>query len=288
MRIFALSDIHVGYELNFDWIRNLSKSEYQNDGLILAGDVCHNLERFKRAMAELQARFAGVFFVPGNHELWLRPPIFRDSVQKFWHVIETCERLGIRCRPQKVGADSSCNGIWVVPLFSWYVRPGEGDGSLYISRPGEDPNAVQWTDDYFIRWPNFGGELTAAEYFLRINVDYISRRLDAPVISFSHFLPRAELMFPTPAEKNRLKPSPEPARWFNFSRVAGTCGLERQIRQLGARVHVYGHQHRNRDLEIEGVRYVSHCLGYPNERKNGQILAIEDGLKLIWDTLAND
>lgn len=287
MRIYALSDLHVGYELNFDWIRDLSASEYQQDALIVAGDICHSLDRFRMAMQELQTRFAQVFFVPGNHELWLRPATFADSVQKFWYIVENCERLGIHCRPQKVGSAEDRTGVWIVPLFSWYARPEEGDGSLYISRPGEEPTTAQWSDDYFIRWPNFGGSLTAAEYFLRINVDHIRRRTDAPVISFSHFLPRTELMFPTPAEKNRLKPPSDPARWFNFSRVAGTWGLDRQIRQLGARVHVYGHQHRNRDLEIEGVRYVSHCLGYPVERQNGQILAIENGLKLVWDTFVD-
>lgn len=288
MRIYALSDIHIGYELNFDWIRNLSESDYQQDALIVAGDICHTLERFKRALAELRTRFAEVFFVPGNHELWLRPATFSDSIQKFWYIIENCERLNVHCHPKKIGAADGRAGVWIVPLFSWYARPEEGEASLYISRPGEDQTLVQWSDDYYIRWPNFGSDLTAAEYFLRINVDHIRRRPDAPVISFSHFLPRTELMFPTAAEKSRLRPPPDLSRWFNFSRVAGTWGLEKQIRQLQARVHVYGHQHRNRELEIDGVHYVSHCLGYPTERQNGQILALENGLKLIWDTLVND
>ena len=66
---------------------------------------------------------------------------------------------------------------------------------------------------------------------------------------------------------------------FNFSRVAGSSLIDQQIRQIGSRLHVYGHQHINRDREIEGVRYVAHCLGYPNERKRGVIKGIEQGLK---------
>jgi len=71
---------------------------------------------------------------------------------------------------------------------------------------------------------------------------------------------------------------------FNFSRVAGSAGLEEQIRRLGSSVHVYGHQHRNRHRLIDGVLYVSHCLGYPRERERGQIRGLGDGPKMIWDS----
>ncbi|HET8707810.1 MAG TPA: hypothetical protein VFM46_16025, partial [Pseudomonadales bacterium] len=60
----------------------------------------------------------------------------------------------------------------------------------------------------------------------------------------------------------------DPTPGFNFSRVAGTWELDKQLRHLGSQIHVYGHQHRNRDLVIEEVRYISHCLGYPKERMN--------------------
>ena len=39
MRVFALSDIHIDYNENANWIANLSPTEYQDDVLILAGDV---------------------------------------------------------------------------------------------------------------------------------------------------------------------------------------------------------------------------------------------------------
>ena len=41
MRVFALSDIHVDYLENLNWILQLSADEYQQDILVLAGDVSH-------------------------------------------------------------------------------------------------------------------------------------------------------------------------------------------------------------------------------------------------------
>ena len=76
----------------------------------------------------------------------------------------------------------------------------------------------------------------------------------------------------------------DPNPSFNFSRVAGSAGLERQIRRLGSVIHVYGHQHYNRHRIIDGIRYISHCLGYPQERANGQIAGVEDSPKMIWNT----
>ena len=99
-------------------------------------------------------------------------------------------------------------------------------------------------------------------------------------MSYSHFLPRRDLMLRTPEDRIAYgagQPDRYPA--FNFSRVAGSFGIDRQVRALGAQVHVYGHQHRNRDRVVDGVRYVSHCLGYPGEG------AAQDAARprLVWE-----
>ncbi|MCP4716244.1 MAG: hypothetical protein GY868_14090, partial [Deltaproteobacteria bacterium] len=60
--------------------------------------------------------------------------------------------------------------------------------------------------------------------------------------------------------------------------------LDVQIRSIGAAIHVYGHQHRNRRRLIDGVAYMSHCLGYPRERSQGRIAFPDDGPALVWDS----
>ncbi len=282
MRVFALSDTHMDYPDNRRWVDNLSAFEYKQDALLLAGDLTHDPDRLEESLSRFLLKFARVFFVPGNHELWTLKSNCRDSLEKFHQVMEICKQLGVRTAPERLGLGSGA--VWVVPLFSWYEKPEEGEGSLFVNKKGEDPTLQAWSDNYFIKWPPFPEGQNAAGYFLSLNQPHVTRNYDAPVISLSHFLPRKELMFPSKAELERRAGTPlDSNQSFNFSRVAGTAHLDRQIRLIGSRLHVYGHQHRNRTCLIEGVTYVSHCLGYAHERKKGQVIDLEKGPRLLWD-----
>jgi len=279
MRIFALSDLHVDYPENFDWVKSLSHSDYTGDVLLLAGDVSHDESLLCRTLELLRTRFQEVAFVPGNHDLWLRGSSRENSLAKFYALLECCKALGISTRPH-VSAGCVC----IVPLHAWYVQPHEGEGSLFVEKQGEDPNLGMWADKRAVRWPDLAEHQTPASLFLSMNATAVPEPCQGPVITFSHFLPRSELMFWTDEEfaatgLSRVDPQPR----FNFSRVAGCRGLDAQIRSLGSTLHVYGHQHRNRDRLIEGVRYVSHCLGYPREREQGRVRGVGNGPLLIWE-----
>ncbi|MEJ2543125.1 MAG: metallophosphoesterase family protein [Calditrichaceae bacterium] len=275
MRIFAISDIHVDFLENNKWIDGISEFEYKNDILLLAGDVCHNLKQLQNTLLQLRAKFNRLFFVPGNHDLWIRGEPYQDSLKKFEVIIGFCQKNDISIHPEKI------NNISIVPLFSWYTGPDDGDDSLYWPKPGEDESNRMWSDNLFVKWPNHNFPSSASQYFFKLNNEILIENYLDIVITMSHFIPRKEMMFaeyPPILDPGRIKKydrSPE----FNFSRVAGSILIEKQIRQVGSSLHVYGHQHINRDREIDGVRYVAHCLGYPNERKRGVIRGIEQGLK---------
>jgi len=283
--VFALSDAHVDLPENMAWLQALSPVDDGEAALILAGDVSDDLATLEEALVCLRRKFAEVFFVPGNHDLWVRRGECADSLAKFRRVVQLCDAVGVRTRPAKVGRGDAA--VWIVPLCSWYVRPEEGPGSLFVPKNGEDPTLSMWSDTYCTAWPVMDRGTTVADYFLGLNEPHVARTYDAPVISFSHFLPRADLIFSTPEERRAaggLPGDPHPA--FNFSRVAGCAGIESQVRRLGSVAHVYGHQHRNRDRLIDGVRYVSHCLGYPRERRHHMTRGGIDGPALIWEPAA--
>ena len=71
MRIFALSDIHVDFQENAAWVQNLSNTDYLDDVIILAGDVSDVESRLRRCLVVLAQKFSQVFFIPGNHDIWI-------------------------------------------------------------------------------------------------------------------------------------------------------------------------------------------------------------------------
>ena len=151
-----------------------------------------------------------------------------------------------------------------------------------------------WMDNQMCKWPKM--KTTKAKYFASMNNKAINTSFDGPVISFSHMVPRRDLIRPDSddtncvnGERRRLGLGPAPRfqggiEGFNFTRYAGANIIDTQLRKIGSCVHVYGHQHRNRDRVVEGVRYVSHCLGNVKEQKEGYVWGVADwkGPKLIW------
>lgn len=271
MRVFAISDLHVDYTQNRHWLDRISACP--KDVLILAGDISDQLDRLKDALSCLTEKFARVFFVPGNHELWIRRGKCADSLEKFTRILDLCANLGIATRPQKIDTD-----VCIVPLFSWYEK--EGPESLCVPKIGEDPTLQIWSDLHFTKWPPLNTSI--AQHFLTLN-EPISKRKET-VISFSHFLPRQELIYQDGIIPDVIQPHPQdPHPTFNFSRVAGSKGLETQIRSLGSHIHFYGHQHRNRHRTIDDITYISFALGYRREQERG-LTDPKRGPKQIWDT----
>ena len=48
----------------------------------------------------------------------------------------------------------------------------------------------------------------------------------------------------------------------------GCKGLERDVRALAPRVHVFGHSHIDVDEVVGGTRFVQRAIGHPSDRCN--------------------
>ncbi len=250
MRIYAISDLHADFRENRRLLERIPAREHRGDALLVAGDVADSLPLLREVLSRLRERFAQLFFVPGNHELWVRGEE-RDSLQKFHSVLRICGQAGVRTAPARVG------GAWIVPLFSWY-HP-----SFDVRGEGVEEELEAWSDRYFCRWPENVDRPDQA--FLAMNQRHV-HTYDAPVITFSHFVPRPELV-----------PSVQYLRFRGLPLVAGSLGLEEQIRAIQPRVHVFGHTHIPKDQVIDGVRYVQNHLRAPTD-------ATGSPLQLVWTT----
>jgi predicted phosphodiesterase len=241
MRILAISDLHTDFRDNRVLLEQLSDVAFQQDILIAAGDISDRIETLKSTLTLLRAKFMKVFYVPGNHELWVRKG-GDTSIEKFFSVLALCETLDIQTSPEKVDT------TWIVPLFSWYEPQFDAEDSA-------DRDALGgWADFYFCKWPP--EQEPVSEFFLRLNEPRL-RSYDSPVISFSHFLPRRDLL-----------PAVERLRFKGLPKVAGCVALDAQIRSLKSSVHVFGHSHIHCDRVIDGVRYIQNALRYPRERQH--------------------
>jgi predicted phosphodiesterase len=239
MRVFAVSDIHVDYDVNARWIAGLSTIDYRDDVLILAGDVTDDRRLLGWCLSALAARFRQVVFVPGNHDLWvIRDDRAKHSLQKFADVCGVAASSGVSMRPY-----SAC-GVAIVPLLSWY--------DYSFGEPSDELRSM-WMDYRACRWPDGIGAREIAAHFAAANDRQISP-LGATVITYSHFVPRIEVM---PAGM------PGPARLL--LPILGSAHVERQLRRLDSRMHVYGHSHLNRRVTIDGVAYINNAFGYPGE-----------------------
>jgi predicted phosphodiesterase len=241
MRVFALSDVHVDYDVNARWVGGLSMSDYRDDVLILAGDLTDTLPRLEWCLATLAARFKKVLFVPGNHDLWvIRDDPRKDSLQKFDDVCAAVESSGASMQPFRE------RGLAIVPLLGWY--------DYSFGEPGEELKAT-WMDYRACRWPSGFTEEKIAAYFAAFNDKQVTH-VHEKVITYSHFLPRIDVMpWFIPGASRLLYP------------ILGSAGLDRQLRKLNATMHVYGHSHVNRHLQIDGVIYINNAFGYPSETR---------------------
>ncbi|KAL6072797.1 Metallo-dependent protein [Balamuthia mandrillaris] len=265
-RVFACSDLHVDHKTNWKHLCKTLKAEdfTADDVLIVAGDISTKLCYVKETLQFLCQVFRTVCYCPGNNELRLcksdakelgngRP--FRDSVEKFHHVLALCEELGVHTSPVQV------NDVWIVPLFCWYTPSFDPkwDGSLHYKRGWLDFRACRWPEEHELK----DDHDSISSHFLSLNDKHLSSfsakepQQQKVVITFSHFLPRFELLPPRWLIRNKSLPL-----------VVGDARLDQQIRRLGARVHVFGHTHIDKDVTIDGVRYVQNAFGHPRERKS--------------------
>ena len=241
MRVFAVSDIHVDYAENFQWVMGLSPEEFASDVLLLAGDVTDDLSLLSDVLAHMRRCFAHVFFVPGNHDLWVRGDRHSCSMDKFRAIERLCEELDVAMTPRHL------NELSIVPMFAWYDF-SFGDPDRYLRRAWRDFRACKWPDE-------LDDEQAITQYFLAMNEAHLNTANDC-LISFSHFLPRLDVM-PAQIPEHRRRVYP----------VLGSVQLGEQVKRLRPDIHVYGHSHVNQSVTLDGISYINNAFAYPDEQR---------------------
>ena len=271
MRLKAISDLHLANEANREALLELPA--FKDDWLIVAGDVAEKLEHIRFAFDELSRRFAKVFWVPGNHDLWAGPETQGGRVlvgeERYRRMVEYAREYGILTPEDPYETWHGPEGPrTIVPLFLLYD---------YSFRPDD----VARED--VVAWAREGRAVCADELFLSPSpwesrdawcasrCDEAERRLSElppgqPTILVNHFPLRRDLA--------RLPRAPRFAPW------CGTRRTEDWHIRFNAEVVISGHLHIRKTDWRDGRRFEEVSLGYPYQwdRSRGMAAYLRDVL----------
>lgn len=260
-RLLAISDLHVEYPENRDFVSRLRPVD-PDDWLLVAGDVGEVSTEIEWALGTLRERFAKVIWAPGNHELWSRPkdPVRLRGVERYEYLVALCRRLGV-LTPEDPYAiwDGPGGRAIVVPLFILYDYTFRVDGtsnkddSLALAYE----RGVVCTDEILLHPDPYSGlEAWCAARLAATEQRLATLDPDTPVVFVNHY--------PLVREPTRVLTYPEFAQW------CGTVHTADWHRRHRTAAMVYGHLHIPRTTWHDGVRFEEVSVGYPREwRRRG-------------------
>jgi predicted phosphodiesterase len=254
MKLYAISDVHVGYEFNRRALA--ATTPHPEDWLILAGDVGETRAHLDYAFKLLKPRFRQLVWVPGNHELWTLPSHGEDArgEAKYASLIALCRSHGV-LTPEDAYPVVAFGGreVRIAPLMLLYD---------YSFRPADVPfeAAVDWASDSGVLCTDelvlHADPYTGIADWCRARCELTEARLEGcrdglPTVLINHFPLREDLVV--------LRRIPR------FSIWCGTRRTEDWHRRFNASVVVSGHLHIRSTMHRDGVRFEEVSLGYPRQ-----------------------
>ncbi len=252
MKLFALGDLHLRYEVTRKALRDLRP--HPGDWLILAGDVGETEEHLRFALGLLVKRFDRLLWVPGNHDLWTvpnRPDDFKGQ-EKYERLVAVCREYGVLTPEDRYVAWQGEGGLAILaPTFILYD---------YTFRPDPVPveRAVEWaaeenivcSDEVLLHPDPFPTRPDWCRERIRLTEPRLAEAAQrAPLVIINHFPLRQDL-----AVLPRIP---------RFSIWCGTRLTEDWHRRFRAKAVIYGHLHIRSTHWRDGVRFEEVSLGYP-------------------------
>ncbi|MCY1058248.1 metallophosphoesterase [Nannocystis sp. SCPEA4] len=259
MKLWALSDLHVGHARNRELLSHLSPRT--DDWLIVGGDVGETGDHLRWAFDLLQPRFARVLWVPGNHELWTSDErgARLGGADKLAALGELCRERGV------VGVDDEWP-VWpgeggphtialMALLYDYSFAPAGMTRAAAVAWAAED--GVVAADEVRLDPSPFADIVAWSAARVRSAAARLEQARARPTILVNHWPLRDDLIF--------IPRVPRYRPW------CGTAATRDWHRRYGARVVVSGHLHTRRTDWIDGVRFEEVSLGYPREQRPGML-----------------
>jgi len=252
MKLFALADLHLRYEVTRQALRELPPHPY--DWLILAGDVGETEEHLRFALDVLSRRFGRLLWVPGNHDLWTIPSKAGDprGQAKYERLVEICRSYGVLTPEDPyvtwTGEGPPCILAPTFILYDYSFRPDDVPADQAIAWAAED-NLLA-SDEVLLHSDPYPTKADWCEARVRSTEPRLAEAAErAPLVIINHFPLRRDL-----AVLPRIP---------RFSIWCGTRLTEDWHLRYRAEAVIYGHLHIRATHYRNGVRFEEVSLGYP-------------------------
>ena len=254
MKLWAISDLHVGYEENRRAVEALPA--FPDDWLIIAGDTGETPAHLDFVLRNLSAKFAQLIWTPGNHDLWTPKTLAPEQrgVAHYDRLVALCRRHGV-LTPEDQYAKWPGEGPLraIVPtftLFDYSFRPS------HVTRE----EAVAWAAESGVR--SVDEDLLAPNPFATCD-DWCAARVATTEERLDALPPDAKLIvanhFPLRRDLAVLPRIPR------FSIWCGTMRTNEWHRRYNFETVIYGHLHLRTSRVIDGVKFEEVSLGYPKQ-----------------------
>jgi predicted phosphodiesterase len=254
MKLWAISDLHVGYPENRRLVENLPARP--DDWLILGGDIGETPDELVFVLQSLQPRFRRLVWVPGNHDLWTTLTGSPRGEVKYSTLVSLCRAHGVLTPEDPYELfDDGTRSYLIAPLFTLYDYSFCPDGMTpNAARAWALESGIECADEQFLHsdpYPSREAWCAARCALTEMRLAQALAENDLPSVLINHFPLRAELA------KLPLIP--------RFSIWCGTQRTQDWHRRFRAAAVVFGHLHIPQSREIDGVRFEEVSLGYPRQ-----------------------
>lgn len=256
MKLWALSDVHVGYPINRKAIETLEA--HPEDWMILAGDLGETEAHLRLCLETCLQRFAKVIWVPGNHELYTMAgdPLQLRGQARYEHLVALCQGYGVLTPedPFEIWHGEGPPRV-LAPLFLLYDYSFAPSGmSPLEAKRWAAEEGISCADEQFLHPAPY----SSREAWCAARLELSERRLEAipaghRLILINHFPLRFDLI-----------------RIFRVPRFTPWCGSRRTEEwhvRYPVDVVVSGHLHMRATDWRDGVRFEEVSLGYPRHWK---------------------
>lgn len=273
MKLYALADLHLRYEVTRQALQALRP--HPDDWLILAGDVGETEEHLRYALALLTRRFARLFWVPGNHDLWTIPNRADDlrGEGTYRRQVQICRDFGVLTPEDPYatwpgdgsGKNPSCVLAPTFILYDYTFRPDDIDSVEGAIAWAAEENLLCSDEVLLHPDPHPSRQAWCEQRVRQTEPRLAEAAARGPLVIVNHFPLRRDLA---------ILP-----RIPRFSIWCGTRSTEDWHVRYRAEAVIYGHLHIRGSYRRDGVRFEEVSLGYPVNWD--QSLGIEPYLRQI-------